>query len=265
MFIYFARWLRQHGIWSLKAAQDGKILLFACSLVWSTNPKRLQSNETKCRPRQSFLSFQSYKYKVPCLSCPFCTLLGKSRVWKVLSPMFKLKRSERIWKYLQMFTQHTTICKFAPEVENNSWNLCAKWVTWSSSLMLHGKSYRFCFIVCIFCQKKNVRKQQSYLLPWPSLWRHSEFCMPANNSFAFPSCLQVSVTASSWNLDLPKTFEISLELLLLGAKIAKMKCGNDKSIRRCVCPWKLRRVLSQCRRDEFFEKDQVLAANTSNG
>ena len=170
---------------------------------------------------QSFLSFESYKYKVPCLSCPFCTLLGKSRVWKVPSPMFKLKRSERIWKYLQMFTQHTTICKFAPEVENNSWNLCAKWVTWSSSLMLHGKSYRFCFIVCIFCQKKNVRKQQSYLLPWPILWRHSEFCMPANNSFAFPSCLQVSVTASSWNLDLPKTFEISLELLLLGAKIAK--------------------------------------------
>ena len=33
---------------------------------------------------------------------------------------------------------------------------------------------------------------------------------------------------------MPKTFEISLELLLLGAKIAKMKCDNDKSIRRCV-------------------------------
>ena len=83
MFIYFSKWFLQHGTWSLKAAQDGEVLLFPCSLASSTSPKRLQSNETKCRPRQSFLSFQSYKYKVPCLSCPFCTLLEKSTVWKV--------------------------------------------------------------------------------------------------------------------------------------------------------------------------------------
>ena len=118
---------------------------------WHDRQIQIDCNQIKQKnsPLQSFLSFESYKYKVPCRSCPFCTLLGKSSVWTVQSPMFKLKRSERIWKYLQMFTQHTTICKFAPEVENNSWNLCAKWVTWSSLLMLHGKSYRFCFIVCL--------------------------------------------------------------------------------------------------------------------
>lgn len=50
--------------------------------------------------------------------------------------------------------------------------------------------------------------------------------MPANNSFAFPSCLQVSVTASSWNLDLPKTFEKSVELLLLGTTILILQSSS---------------------------------------
>ena len=76
--------------------------------------------------------------------------------------MLKLKRSDSIWKCLQMFTQNTSkygnlqICSGSG---NNSWNLCAKWVTWSCCLMLHGKSYCFCFIVCFFCQKTNVRKK----------------------------------------------------------------------------------------------------------
>ena len=39
-------------------------------------------------------------------------------------------------------------------------------------------------------------------------------------------CLQVTVTASSWNLDLPKTFEKSVELLLLGTTILILQSSS---------------------------------------
>lgn len=127
-------------------------------------------------------------------SLPFLSFLHSVRKVSMKStvqcPMFKLKKSDSISKCLPMFTQHTTICKSAPGmqtthetfVQNESLGpLC-----WCSMARATASASLF---VCIFCQKKNVRKQQSYLLPWPILWRYSEFCMPANNSFAFPSCL----------------------------------------------------------------------------
>ena len=84
-------------------------------------------------------------------------------------------------------------------------------------LLLHGLSF--------FREKTNVRKKQSFLRSLLILWMYSVVsCISANNSLAFPSCLHA--TASSRNLDLPKTSEQNVELLLLGAKIANMKYEN---------------------------------------
>ena len=154
MFIYFSKWFLQHGTWSLKAAQDGEVLLFPCSLASSTSPKRLQSNETKCRPRQSFLSFQSYKYKVPCLSCPFCTLLEKSTVWKV--PMFKLKRSESICKCLHSILQFANLHReWKTTHETFVQNESLGPVPWCSMARATASASLF---VCIFLPKEKYEE-----------------------------------------------------------------------------------------------------------